>query len=54
MDHCYTAIKPQENKIDEIVNNTSTIIYLKRDAPLFNVELTSSIPKRLKVHHKST
>lgn len=45
-DHCYTAIRPQENKI---VDDTVTINYPKRDAPLFSTELTSPIPKRLKV-----
>jgi len=50
-DHCYTTTQVQENTIAEVNHeaDASTMIGLKRDAALFNVELTSSISKRIKV-----
>ncbi|NP_001155794.1 uncharacterized protein LOC100168587 [Acyrthosiphon pisum] len=49
-DHCYTTIQIQEHKVAEVNHNfgAGTMNGLKRDADLFNVELTSSISKRIK------
>ncbi|XP_022174635.1 uncharacterized protein LOC111036775 isoform X2 [Myzus persicae] len=49
-DHCYTTIQIQENKIAEVNHDSdvNTMNGLKRDAALFNVELTSSLSKRIK------
>lgn len=49
-DHCYTTAQMQENNV-AVVNcdsATSPINSLKRDTALFNVQLTSSISKRMK------
>ncbi|XP_060869797.1 uncharacterized protein LOC132944457 isoform X2 [Metopolophium dirhodum] len=49
-DHCYTTMQIQEHKVAEVIHDfgAGTANGLKRDAALFNVDLTSSISKRLK------